>query len=158
VRRLTFLAVSLTLVVAVPPAASSFPAQTSPQELAVNVIEWNLDQQFGRVWSVLHPRYQRVVKRSFWEGCKWRQAEGQLVGMTMKSVRAVDSYAATITLPLLGKKHVRAVTLELKYTQPSVKGTQTARETQYFTQVGGEWKGLWDAATYGAYKAHRCPK
>jgi hypothetical protein len=158
VRRLTILAISLALTLIVPPVASSFRAKTSPQDLAVNVLKWNFDRQFGRVWSALHPRYQRVVPRSFWEACKRSEVEGQLSTITMKSIRAVDSYADTITLPLLGRLHVRAVTLELKYTQASVAGTQTARDTQYFTQVGGEWKGLWDASTYSAYKARRCPK
>ena len=66
-----------------------------------------------------------------------------------------DAYADRITLPLLGTVSVVAVSVEAKYEYLGVK--RTARDTLYWTNVGGNWRGLWKPETYRAYKAHRCP-
>lgn len=77
----------------------------------VQALNWQTQRQYGRVWRVLDPRYRRAVARSFWEACQRRQADA-LAGVEWESFKATDSYRDTITLPLLGRVHVTAVTVQ----------------------------------------------
>ena len=113
--------------------------------------------QYGKVWPYLHPRYQRVTTRPFWEACQRKRAQKR-AGVEWISVKATDAYSDKITRPLLGSISVVAITIEEKFKY--LGSTQTVRETHYWTPYGGKWKtwvGLWEPATYRAYKAHRCP-
>ena len=74
-----------------------------------------------------------------------------------QSIKALGSYPDTITLPLLGRIKVTAVTLELRYTHPAIQGVQKAGDTTYWIRYHGTWKGLWRLADYQAYSHHRCP-
>jgi hypothetical protein len=114
----------------------------------------NIRGQYGKVWPLLHPRYQRVTTRAFWEACQRKRAQKK-AGVEWISVKSTGAYPDRITLPLLGSIPVVAVGIEarLKY-----RGTmQTVRETHYWTPYGSWWASLWEPATYRAYKAHRCP-
>jgi len=55
------------------------------------------------------------------------------------------------------KWKVTAVTLEMRYTHPAIKGVQKAGDTTYWIRYHGTWKGLWRLAEYQAYSHHRCP-
>ena len=116
----------------------------------------NIRGQYGKVWPLLHPRYQRVTTRAFWEACQRKRAQKR-AGVEWISVKATDAYSDRITLPLLGSISVVAVSIEAKLKYRGT--TQTVRETHYWTQYGkwGTWAGLWEPPTYRAYKAHRCP-
>jgi hypothetical protein len=149
--------VSVLALVALMLFASNTAAQPTggdAKSVAVDVVRWNFLGQYGRVWQVLHPRYQHVTTRTFWESCKRKNAP---TGIQVKSLKAVDSYLDTITLPLLGKLHVTAVTLQMRFTTPTLSGTQSVSDTVYMTKVGSAWKGLWEVADYQAYSHHRCP-
>lgn len=63
---------------------------------------------------MLHPRYQAVTTRTFWEACK-RKADKAAAGLEVHSIRATADYADSIKLPLLGVRKVRAVTLEIRF-------------------------------------------
>ena len=142
------------LVLAFSPGAGGATRGDDPRSLAVQVVKWNFLAQYGRIWELLHPRYQAVTTRTFWEACKRKNAP---VGIRMQSIKALGSYPDTITLPLLGRIKVTAVTLELRYTHPAIKGVQKAGDTTYWIRYHGTWKGLWRLADYQAYSHHRCP-
>lgn len=129
-------------------------AGSDPRSLAVQVVKWNFLAEYGRIWQLLDPRYQRLTTRTFWETCKRKNA-GQ--GLQLKSIKAIDSYPDSLSLPVVGKVKVVAVALEMKYTHPSLSGVQTANDTVYWERYQGQWRGLWTVADYKAYSNHRCP-
>jgi hypothetical protein len=149
-----FAAAALLLVA---PATASQRGD-SAEAVAVNVSHWNSEGQFGKVWDTLHPAYQRIAGRSFWQSCKVKQANSlSAMGIEFDagSVHATDSFTDTITLPVLGRVNVTAVTLAAKF---KLSGkVHSVTDTVNLTKVNGKWKGLWSPADYKAYKAHRCP-
>jgi len=114
----------------------------------------NIRGQYGKVWSTLHPRYQQVTTRAFWEACKRKEARKGL-GIEWLSVKATDDYPDRLTLPLLGTISVTAVSMEAKIDYLGIR--RTVRDTVYWVKVDGEWRGLWEPIQYRAYKAKRCP-
>jgi hypothetical protein len=100
------------------------------------------------------PSYQRALSRTFWENCLRKKAEA-IADIEWKSYKAVDSYHDVITLPLLGRTPVEAVTVRavVEY----LGKEQTVSDTRYFVRVGGEWRGVPLSADYRAYKAHSGP-
>src|SRR5262245_41520531 len=124
------------------------------EQLQVAMTWANIRGQYGKVWPLLHPRYQRVTTRAFWEACQRMRAR-QTAGVKWSSVKATGAYSDRITLPLLGSIPVVAVSVaaKIKY----LGSTRTVRDTLYWKLNGGGWASLWDPATYRAYKAHRCP-
>jgi hypothetical protein len=126
----------------------------TPRSLSVKAVQWNFLHEYGRVWQLLHPRYQRVTTRAFWESCKRKKAPA---GVNVKSIKAIDSYPDTITLPLLGRVRVEAVAIELRYTVAGSTNVQSANDTIYWVRYGKGWKGLWALSDYQAYSHHRCP-
>jgi hypothetical protein len=150
--------VALVLVV-VALAVTVVPTATASKEdeakrTAVALVWANVHADYGEVWAHLHPRYQRVTTRAFWESCKRKLAAKR--GVTWIEVRAIDAYPDRVTLPLLGTIRVTAVSLQA--TVEDRNGTfGTASDTHLLVKVGSEWKGLWTPEQYRAYKAHRCP-
>lgn len=136
-------------------AAQARPAGSDPRSLAVQVVKWNFLGEYGRIWQMLDPRFQRITTRTFWENCKRKNAPA---GVTLKSIKAIDSYPDQISLPVVGKLKVTAVALEMRYTHPALQGVQTAHDTVYWERYRGQWKGLWTLADYQAYSHHRCPR
>ena len=110
--------------------------------------------QYGFVWPLLDPRYQRVTTRAFWEACQRKRAR-QTAGVKWISVKATDAYPDRITLPPFGSIPVVAVSVEAKIKY--LGSTRTVRDTFYWLNEDRGFTSLWDAATYRAYKAHRCP-
>lgn len=127
---------------------------SDPRALAVQIVQWNFLHQYGRVWQALDPRFQKVTTRAFWQSCKEKNGPAAI---TMRSLKAIDSYSDAMTLPVVGHVKVEAVTLQLKFTTPALSGVQTVTDTVYFTRYRGTWKGLWTQADYQAYSHHRCP-
>ena len=124
------------------------------KELQVRMTWANIRGQYGFVWPLLDPRYQRVTTRAFWEACQRKRAR-QTAGVKWISVKATAAYPDRITLPLLGSIPVVAVSVEAKIKY--LGSTRTVRDTFYWLNGDGGFTSLWDAATYRAYKAHRCP-
>src|SRR5262245_10967746 len=95
--------------------ASTVPASAKWEhvmQLQVAQTWANIHGQYGKVWSLLHPRYQRVTTRAFWEACQRKRAR-QTAGVKWISVKATDAYGPDrITLPLLGSIPVVAVRVE----------------------------------------------
>jgi hypothetical protein len=147
--------VALALVaLALAACATSSAASGDVRELSVDTTWANVRGQYGKVWVLLHPRYQRVVGRAFWESCQRRRAR-KTVGVEWLSVRATDDYRDRLPFALLGTLSVTAVSLEAKIDYLGTK--RTIRDTIYWIRVGGRWRGLWDRATYRAYATKRCP-
>lgn len=152
---------ALVLVV-VALAVTAVPAATASKEdeakrVAVAAVWENIHAQYGKVWATLHPRYQRVTTRAFWESCK-RKYAARHARIEWISVKALDAYPDRVTLPLLGPIRVTAVTLTavIKDRYPDyLSGTFV--DTHLWVKVGSQWKGLWTPEQYRAYKAHRCP-
>jgi hypothetical protein len=121
---------SWAVVVAVATASAALGAPASrrvddPKVLSVNVVKWNFLGQYGRVWQTLDPRFQKVTTRTFWESCKRKNAPE---GITVQSIKAIDSYSDSMTLPVVGHVNVEAVTLRMRYTHPALKGIQTVTD------------------------------
>jgi hypothetical protein len=140
-------------------AMTVVPAATASKEgeakrVAVELVYANANAQYGKVWAYLHPRYQRVTTRAFWESCKRKLAEER--GVVFFDVQAIDAYPDRVTLPLLGTTRVIAVTLEAKMIDHQ-RTVGVTYDTHLWVKVGSEWKGLWTPEQYRAYKAHRCP-
>jgi hypothetical protein len=135
------------------PAVAGNPSG-NPRDLALAIAKWNLAGQYGRVWQTLEPRYRRVVPRPVWEACQRRNAK-RLEGAQVSGVKVTDSYPDVITLPLLGRKHVVAVTSQATVEIAGQRRTVTG--TSYYAKVGGRWYALWQPETFRAYKARRCP-
>ena len=135
-------------------AVSSAAAGNDPKSLTLEVTNANLRGQYGKVWPRLHPRYRAVTTRSFWESCQ-RKRGSDRAGAEFLSLKVTETYPDRITLPLLGRLGVTAVSIEarVKY----LGETTTVRDTVYVTKVSGTWFGLWDPETYRSYKAKRCP-
>src|SRR5262245_42749682 len=91
--------------------ANSVPAAAKYdqwRQLQVALAWANIRGQYGKVWPLLHPRYQRVTTRAFWEACQRKRAR-QTAGVKWISVKATQAYPDRITLPLLGSIPVVAV-------------------------------------------------
>ena len=153
-RALTRLALVALLAAAVVPSSSVAATATSdPVSLSIEVARWNALHRFGLVWQAIDPRDQRVTTFGFWEACKRKSAPE---GLKLKSLKGT-SRPATVVLPPLGKTAVTVVTLEARYTLPTLSGVGTATSTFYWTRSGGRWNALWSASDYRAYSHQRCP-
>ena len=112
-------------------AASAGPSTASLKYEDLKALQvaltWaNIRGQYGKVWPLLHPRYQRVTTRAFWEKCQRKRA-AKTAGVEWLSVKATDAYADRITLPLLGRVSVVAVSVEAKIDYLGT--TRTVRDT-----------------------------
>jgi hypothetical protein len=146
--------VLLAIVVPAGPSRASLVKYDDVKALQVALTWANVRGQYGKVWPLLHPRHQHVTTRTFWEECQRRNAR-KSAGVEWLSIRATDAYADTISLPLVGRVRIVAVSMEAKIDYLGVK--RTIRDTVYWAKVSGKWRGLWKPETYRAYQAHRCP-
>jgi hypothetical protein len=153
-RRLGVLVVVLCLSLATGGNVGASAKYEDLKRLQVALTWANIRAQYGKVWPLLHPRYQRVTTRAFWEACQRKRAK-KTAGVEWLSVKATDAYSDRITLPLLGSIPVVAVSVEARNEYLGTK--RTVRDTLYWTTLKWKWVVLWDRATYRAYKAHRCP-
>lgn len=146
-----------SLVLAVPAAARTDASSGQSAGSFLVEVSWgNVRAQYGKVWSKLHPRYQRVTTRAFWESCQ-RKRDKDTAGLEVHSIKAIEEYPDTVTLPLLGRIKVRAVTLEMRYSHPLLGNNRKQTDTVYAVKWGSTWKGLWEPETYAAYAKRRCP-
>jgi hypothetical protein len=152
--RRVFVLLVVVVVILVACGASEASNNGDVKKVAVALVWENIHAQYGKVWATLHPRYQRVTTRAFWESCQRRKAEQQ-AGVDWLSIRASDAYSDRVSLPLLGTIPVTAVTIEAKVSYLGAK--HTISDTNYWVKLGSSWRGLWNPETYRAYKAHRCP-
>ena len=97
--------------------------------------------EYGKVWATLHPRYQRVTTRAFWESCKRKLAEKR--GFSGFRIRAIDAYPDRVTLPLLGTIRVIAVTLQARIVDRQ-RDLGTASDTHLWVKVGSRVEGVVD--------------
>jgi len=137
-------------------AAPAKPEWELLRTLTEEVAWANIRGQYETVWQrlQLHPRYQRVTSRAFWESCQRKRARAQ-ARVKWISIKGTSAYPAQITLPLLGSIPVVAVSVEAKVEYLGKR--RTVRDTFYWARADIGWYGLWDPETYRAYKAHRCP-
>jgi hypothetical protein len=150
--------VCCTAVLLAPPASAGGSAATgqSASDFAVEVSWGNVRSQYGKVWSRLHPRHQRVTTRAFWEACQRKRAK-ERGGIEVHGLKAIDEYADIVKLPLLGPRRVQAVTLEMRYSHPLLGSNKKLTDTVYVIRWGETWKGLWTPESYQAYAKRRCP-
>jgi hypothetical protein len=136
------------------PSMASLAKYDDVKRLQVALTWANIRGQYGKVWPPLHPRYQRVTTRAFWEECHRKDAR-KAAGVEWLSIRATDAYDDKRTFPLLGRVSVVAVSMEAKIDYLGLK--RTIRDTLYWMKVADNWRGLWEPEMYRAYRAHRCP-
>lgn len=131
------------------------PAE-SAASFAKSVTEANLKGQYGKNWARLHPAHKDETSRSEWEACQEKAADGR-AGIKVLSIDVLETYVDEYEAPKLGPVEATAVTMRLRYTHPLFEGEQELTDTIYIVDVDGEWRGLWDQATFDAYQAGRCP-
>jgi hypothetical protein len=136
------------------PVAQTRSSGGNVKKVALGVVAANIRGEYGKVWPLLHPRYQLVTTRAFWESCQRKKAASQ-TGIEWLSIKATDAYPDRVTLPLLGNVRVTAVTIEAKIEYLGSRHTVT--DTNYWIKIGSRWRGTWKPEVYRAYKAHRCP-
>jgi hypothetical protein len=143
------------LALAAPATVSASAKYELLKQLQVEQTWASIRGQYGKVWPLLHPRYQRVTTRAFWEACQRKHAQ-KTAGVEWLSVKATAAYPDRVTLPLLGSIPVVAVSFEVK--SKYLGRTKTVRDTHYWTTLkpNSGFVGLWDPETYRAYNAHRC--
>lgn len=157
-KRNVVLAALIASLLTAAPAASRTDA-SSGQSAGAFLVEasWaGVRAQYGKVWSKLHPRYQRVTTRAFWESCQRKEAK-DTAGLEVHSLTAIEEHPDIVTLPLLGKLKVRAVTMEMRYSHPLLGNNKKLTDTVYAVKWGTTWKGLWKPESYAAYAKRRCP-
>jgi hypothetical protein len=138
--------------VATPATARS--KDESLRDVATDIVWKNIRGQYGQVWARLHPRYQRVTTREFWENCQRKKNEPR-TGVDWLSIRVVSTYPDHRRFPLLGLTNVTAVAVTARIQYLGAKHTIT--DTNYWVKIGGKWRGSWDPETYRAYAKKRCP-
>jgi hypothetical protein len=141
------------LALAAPATSASSTKYELLKQLQVEQTWASIRGQYGKVWPLLHPRYQRVTTRAFWEACQRKRAR-ETAGVKWLSVKATAAYPARVTRPLLGSIPVVAVIVEAKIKH--LGKTQTVRNTHYWLNSNSGFVALWDPETYRAFKAHRC--
>jgi hypothetical protein len=122
----------------------------------VEVLWSDVRAQYGKLWGTLHPRYQKVTTRTFWEFCQ-RTRDRDAAGLKVHSVKATAEYPDELRFPLLGTLKVRAVTLEMRYSHPLLGKNRKLTDTVYVVRSGATWKALWEPTTHSAYAKRRCP-
>jgi hypothetical protein len=144
------------LALAAPATSASSTKYELLKQLQVEQTWASIRGQYGKIWPLLHPRYQRVTTRAFWEACQRKHAR-KTAGVKWLSVKATAAYPDRVTLPLLGSIPVVAVSFEVK--RKYLGSTKTVRDTHYWATLNSNsgFVALWDPETYRAYKAHRCP-
>jgi hypothetical protein len=129
-------------------------SEDSLRQVATDLVWASIRGQYGKVWSRLHPRHQRVTSREFWESCQRKRANA-VASVEWLSIRVTSTYPDRVRIPGLGRTNVTALTTTARV---EVLGTKrTISETNYWVRIGDMWRGLWDQETYAAYAKGRCP-
>ena len=144
------LAVAVAVALALAVVASPAPARSKDERLrdvAPDLVWSSIHGQYGKVWARLHPRYQRVTTREFWESCQRKRAAAR-AGVDWLSIKVDATYPDRRRFPVLGLTNVTAVTVSARVELLGTKHTIT--DTNYWVKIGGKWRGLFDPADYRA--------
>jgi hypothetical protein len=134
---------------------SSSATAAAARQMSVDAMWASARGQYGKVWAVIHPKYQAVTTRAAWEKCR-RQKAAKIKGIEWLSFGAPKSSSATMKLPLLGSVKYEVVTVQARF---KYRGTNYSdSSTIAWTIVNGHWRGLWSSREFADYKAGRCPK
>jgi hypothetical protein len=131
------------------------PWPSGPSKNSTAVAKAAFARQYTAVWNYLHPKLQQAVSESAWQSCQKRYPLSS-PGVKIKSVRVADSKPVPVSLPLLGKAKIRAVTLQVLFTTPASASMQVALEYAYWINDKGNWKAVWLPDTYDLYKSGKC--
>jgi hypothetical protein len=136
------------------PFGSSLWPQVAAQ-LAKNIAGDSFKRDYSSVWRSLDPAYQKAVPRSHWQRCQSAHpAAPRSVKITKVSVSSATELA--VRLPVLGRRYVQEIELQVRFTTPAATGPQYAVVYTFWTQQGKAWTAVWLGDEYAAYKGGGC--
>jgi hypothetical protein len=131
------------------------PWPGAPSKFSQVVAKAAFTHNYDTVWKYLHPTLQKAVSESSWQACQKKYPLSS-PGVKIGRIRVADSKPVPTVLPLLGKRKMRAITLQILFTAPGNGAQQVALEYAYWIQDKGNWKAVWLPDTYQLYKSGKC--
>jgi hypothetical protein len=129
------------------------PWPAAPSKNSTAVAKAIFAHKFASAWTYVHPKLQKAISESKWESCQKRNPVAS-PGVKIRQVKIADSKPVPMSLPLLGKQKIRAVTVWILF---SVSGSQQiATQYAYWVQDKGNWKMVWLPDQYSLYKSGKC--
>lgn len=126
-----------------------------PAQLAKNIAKASFAHQYNRVWSYLHPTYQRAVSRSHWIRCQGSHPAAP-PKVTITKVSVASATELPVDLPLLGRQNVQEIQLQVRYTTKAADGQQFALLYAFWLKQAKTWRAVWLSDEYAAYKVGGC--
>jgi hypothetical protein len=131
------------------------PWPSGPSKFSQAVAKAAFSHNYGAVWGYLHPKLQKAISEAAWQKCQQRNPIAS-PGVKIGQVRIADSKPVPIALPLLGKRTMRTILLQVLFTAPGGGGQQIAIQYAYWIQDKGNWKAVWLPEVYSLYKSGKC--
>jgi hypothetical protein len=117
-----------------------------------DVIHMKTKQQFGRMYSSLHPAQQAVVDRDLYIDCEYQKAEALGMSLKLTGWKTVKTSPQKMRIPATD---VIAEVTKVTYTW-SVNGLSLGTDTSTAVRVAGRWKWILGSKDAVAYKVGRC--
>ena len=124
-------------------------------QLAKNIAKDSFAHDFARVWTYLHPAYQKAVSQSRWQACQ-RAHPAAPRNITITRVAVAQASELPVKLSLLGAQKVQEIQLYVQYRAAGLAGPQAAVLYTFWLKQGKRWSAVWLSDEYAAYKAGRC--
>jgi len=138
----------------VEPIGSSMWPKVAAQ-LAKSIARDSFARDYSSVWRYLDPAYQKAVPRSHWQRCQGSHpAAPRSVKVTKVSVSGATELA--VRLPLLGRRYVQEIELQVRFTTPSAASPQYAVLYTFWVEQAKAWTAVWLGDEYAAYKGGGC--
>jgi hypothetical protein len=112
------------------------------------------NNDYDGVWPSLHPAQQRVATRTLYVRCE------QLTPIPghLDWIRLAATKDERIEVPGdRGTVDSKAVTFELKISEPVLKEAMVRKVTAHAVAVDGRWRWILNSARFGTYRAKACP-
>jgi hypothetical protein len=110
---------------------------------------------YERVWPTLHPAQQRVATRDLYVRCELLSpVPGHLD--RIRVLRSVDEQIA-IAGAGGGLVDSKAVTFELKLSEPATAASVVVTKTVHAVAVRGRWRWILSPSRFASYRSGSCP-
>ncbi len=122
---------------------------SDPGEAMMQIDEYALDDQWGRVWEHLHPAHQEIAARDDFISCSDTTASPLI------SSKVIEVFDETLGVPRIGEAETKAITIE----RSMGKGDDeiSRRETSHLIDVDGAWRWMLDNDSIDSFTAGECP-
>src|SRR3954468_1806151 len=109
------------------------PWPSKPNAFSRAVATAIFTHNFAGAWRYLHPKLQQAISQQKWTNCQKRNPVAS-AGVKIGQVRVADSKPVPTSLPLLGKRQMRAITLQVLFKAPGSSAQQIAIQYAYWIQ------------------------